>query len=97
MIIPITIPMTVSTSRQVIPMLMSASRQVIPMSLGAAYITVDGEEYAGPYEITPKAWNEQVLQTEGKLMTDDVTVFRVPYYETVNLFDGKTAYIAEEV
>lgn len=55
------------------------------------------ELYGGPYEVTPKAWEEQVLQTEGKLMADDVTVFRVPYYETINLFDGKTAYIAEEV
>ncbi len=53
--------------------------------------------YAGPYEVTPKAWEEQVLETDGLLMTDDVTVFRVPYYETINLFDGKTAYIAEEV
>ena len=58
---------------------------------------VGAEVYIGPYEVTPKAWDEQVLQTDGKMMTDDVTVFRVPYYETVNLFDGKTAYIAEEV
>lgn len=55
------------------------------------------ELYAGPYEVTPKAWEEQILQTDGKLMDGDVTVFRVPYYETINLFDGKTAYIAEEV
>ena len=55
------------------------------------------ELYGGPYEVTPKAWEEQILQTDGKLMTDDVTVFRVPYYETSNLFDGKTAYIAEEI
>ena len=55
------------------------------------------ELYGGPYEVTPKAWEEQVLETEGKLMADDVTVFKVPYYETSNLFDGKTAYIAEEI
>ena len=58
---------------------------------------VGAETYAGPYEITPKAWEEQTLETAHKLMTDDVTVFRVPYYETSNLFDGKTAYIAEEI
>lgn len=86
MITPITIPMTVSTSRQ-----------VIPMSIGAAYMAANVHEYEGPYEITPKAWDNQILETEGLLMTDDVTVFKVPYYETVNLFDGKTAYIAEEV
>ncbi len=58
---------------------------------------VGAETYAGSYEVTPKAWEEQTLETAHKLMTDDVTVFRVPYYETSNLFDGKTAYIAEEI
>lgn len=58
---------------------------------------VGAETYDGSYEVTPKAWEEQTLETAHKLMTDDVTVFRVPYYETSNLFDGKTAYIAEEI
>ena len=53
--------------------------------------------YTGAYEVTPKAYEAQVLPTEGRVMLDDVTVFKVPYYETINLFDGKTAYIAEEV
>lgn len=57
---------------------------------------VGADPYAGPYEVTPKAWLDQVLQTEGKLMTDDVTVFKVPYYETSNVYDGKTVFIAED-
>jgi hypothetical protein len=52
--------------------------------------------YGGPYEVTPKARDAQVLETEGKLMTDDITVFKVPYYETSNLFDGLTVFIAED-
>ena len=52
--------------------------------------------YDGPYEVTPKAWDEQVLETAHKMLTDDVTVFRVPYYEVSNVFDGLTAYIAED-
>ena len=36
---------------------------------------VGAETYDGPYEVTPKAWDEQVLETAHKLMTDDVTVF----------------------
>lgn len=55
------------------------------------------ELYGGPYEVTPKAWEEQVLATEGKLMTDDVTVFKVPYYETSNIHDGLTVFIAEDI
>lgn len=58
---------------------------------------IGAETYPGPYEVTPKAWNEQVLATEGKLMTDDVTVFKVPYYETSNIHDGLTVFIAEDI
>ena len=53
--------------------------------------------YGGPYEVTPKAGEAQVLETEGKLMADDVTVFKVPYYETSNIFDGLTVFIAEDI
>lgn len=53
--------------------------------------------YTGPYEVTPKAHQDQSLATRGLLMLNDVTVFEVPYYETSNLFDGLTAYIASEV
>ena len=52
--------------------------------------------YDGDYLVIPKAYDEQVLETANKLLLEDVTVTKVPYYETSNLFDGKTAYIAED-
>lgn len=55
------------------------------------------DPYTGEYVITPKAWEEQVLETKHKTMLDDVTVLRVPYYETHNTTNGLTAYIASEV
>jgi hypothetical protein len=57
---------------------------------------VGAETYAGPYEVTPKAWEAQTLATKDKLMAEDVTVFKVPYYETSNLYDGLTVFIAED-
>ena len=65
-------------------------------------VTINGstethETYFGPYEVIPLAFTDQILETNNKIMTDDVTVFKVPYHETSNLFDGKTAYIAEVV
>ena len=54
------------------------------------------EIYDGAYLVVPKAHEEQVLETAQKLLLEDVTVTKVPYYETSNLFDGKTAYIAED-
>lgn len=64
---------------------------------GLVQVISGGDVYEGPYEVTPRAYNEVVLDTMNKTMEADVTVHRVPYYETSNLFDGKTAYIAEEI
>lgn len=63
---------------------------------GLVQVISGGDLYEGPYEVTPRAWNEVVLETMGKTMEADVTVQRVPYYETSNMFEGETAYIAEE-
>ena len=52
--------------------------------------------YAGPYTVTPRPFDPVELETRDKLMADNVVVLKVPYYETSNLFDGKTAYIAED-
>lgn len=56
----------------------------------------DTEAYQGPYTVIPQAWDQTVLQTEGLMMTDNVTVTEVPYFETSNQY-GKTVYIADEV
>jgi hypothetical protein len=50
-------------------------------------------EYTGPTTVTPQARSDVVLDTSGKLMTDDVTVFEIPYYETTNPAGGYTAII----
>lgn len=52
--------------------------------------------YEGEYNVIPKAHENVVLETKDKLMDDDVTVLKVPYYETSNL-TGETVYIASEV
>ena len=55
-----------------------------------------GDIYEGPYEVTPMAYNEVILETKEKKMSDNVTVLEIPYWETTNP-DGKTVYIAGEV
>ena len=52
--------------------------------------------YEGPYVVTPLAYNKIILETNDKLMQDDVTVNEVPYFETSNV-SGMTAYIANIV
>lgn len=56
-------------------------------------IHTDYDPYMGPYEVIPKAWEEQILATKDKNMTDNVKVYEVPYDETTNTY-GTTVVIA---
>ena len=60
-------------------------------------ISRDGRlpDYEGTYEVTPRKV-EQVLETKDKSMTDNVTVFAIPYAEVSNLGGGLTATIGLE-
>lgn len=48
--------------------------------------------YEGDYEVTPRLY-EQILETDGKRMTDDVTVKVIPVTYTSNPYNGKTVLI----
>lgn len=54
------------------------------------------EQYTGSYEVTPKAHTSQTLETANKIMTDDVTISEVPFYNVSNSSGGLTSYIAKE-
>lgn len=68
----------------------------IDMDLSTAIQIVNTDVYEGEYVVVPKAHESTILETRDKTMTDDVTVTKVPYYETSNL-TGETVYIAAEV
>lgn len=51
--------------------------------------------YRGAYTVTPKE-DAQTLATKNTIMTDNVTVKAIPYYETSNA-DGETVYIGKEL
>ena len=48
------------------------------------------------YDI-PDVENEQTLETAHKVLTDNIVVAKVPYFETSNDSNGNTAYIGKEV
>jgi hypothetical protein len=50
-------------------------------------------KYEGDYEVTPSLSEEIKLETAKKLMTDDVTVHKVPRYDVTNEAGGTTIYI----
>ena len=57
---------------------------------------VGGDPYEGSYTITPLASQAVILPTTNKILRDDITVTKVPYYETSNL-SGTTVFIASGV
>lgn len=54
--------------------------------------SVDGRPYTGEYTVVPN-FNEQTLDTNGKLMMDDVSVTAIPVEITTNEQGGRTVYI----
>ena len=58
-------------------------------------IYADVDSYNGTYVVTPKPYVNQTLETAGLRMHQDVTVKKIPYYQTSNT-DGYTVYIGGE-
>ena len=89
---PIVVPMTVSESTQQFALGVSEENVQYPLDFGTAVQIIGGAHYEGVYEVTPLADFEVVLPTTGLVMEGDVTVNKIPYYETSNT-SGITVYI----
>lgn len=61
--------------------------------IGIVNIGRSFENYTGEYEIVPSR-KEQTLDTQNKLLKENITVVEIPYSEVSNLGGGKTFYIA---
>lgn len=57
---------------------------------------IGGEEYKGEYIATPMT-KEQLFETKGKVMLDNITVKKIPFFNVSNANGGNTVYIASEV
>lgn len=51
-------------------------------------------KYEGEYEVAPSMKNDITLETAKKVMTDNVTVKKIPRYDVSNEAGGTTIYIA---
>ena len=77
---------------------MKVSQPEIHMKVEPAKVVYSGggAPYDGAYEVTPKADSAVILPTKDRLLSKDVNVKKIPYYETSNQ-TGVTVYIASEV
>ena len=74
---------------------LSGSLTDIPSLSGSLTLptAVEYETYVGPYNIVPKAYQDQLFNTLDKLMTDDLLVQKIPHAEAHNDSVGITMTI----
>jgi hypothetical protein len=65
----------------------------VGISTGVVDVT---EQYEGDYEVVPTV-DGFTLPTRRKLMTQDLTIKEIPYYDVSNTSGGSTVYIGEEI
>jgi len=64
------------------------------LSIAGKPIYTEHEKYSGDYVVKPAPFLEQTLETNNKLMQDNVVVLEIPYYEVSNI-SGKTIIIGD--
>lgn len=62
---------------------------------GIVQMPVGFEKYKGEYVITPKL-DKQIVEAKDKVMSDDITIKSIPYYEVSNTHGGTTFIIGGE-
>ena len=65
---------------------------VLGVSVAESIRGGDYPDYTGAYEVTPTT-AAQTLETQNRVMAENVTVNEIPYYETTNESGGYTVII----
>ena len=76
-----------------VPMNVAADGVTLEMGIEAAFSRIDGQPYEGSYTVTPGR-TEQVLQTNNKVMTGNVTIKPIPQNYGLVTWNGSTLTIS---
>ena len=57
----------------------------------------EADVYEGEYEVTPMIATEQILETAQKMLSQNVTVKKIPIFITMNPQGGETVYIGGDI
>ena len=87
---PLVIPMKVTMTEEAVHL--NVSTDEVTFGMTTETMIGDYERYDGDYVVTPSG-EEQILDTDRKIMRRDVTVEAIPYYETTNESGGYTVII----
>lgn len=73
---------------------LSATSATLHGTLSARSV-IGADIYDGEYTVHSEAHEVQTLPTANKHLIKNITVEKIPYYETSNLSDGITIYIGD--
>ncbi len=76
---------------------LTPAKAVLQGTLSAKWNTGGGTKYTGSYTARSQTDEAYQLPTANRYLTDNITVEKIPYYETSNLADGLTVYIGKEI
>lgn len=74
---------------------LSATSATLHGTLSARSV-IGADIYDGEYTVHSEAHEVQTLPIANKHLIKNITVEKIPYYETSNLSDGITIYIGDE-
>lgn len=89
----ITVPMSVAVSGVEIPVTVGTQDVAVSASIGAAYSVSYDAHYEGAYVFTPSA-ETQVIQTEGLVMEQNVTINPIPSNYGLITYNGSTIRVS---
>ena len=76
---------------------LNPAKATLQGTLSAKRNTGGGTKYTGDYTARSQVDEAYELPTANRYLTDNITVEKIPYYETSNLADGLTVYIGKEI
>lgn len=83
---------TLTPAGAVITATLSPARLVL-----SAVVTIGSKRYVGDYTCCSLVDGDYQLNTANRYLTDNITVEKIPYYESSNLSDGLTVFIGKDV
>lgn len=92
-LIPIVIPMEIAISPVEIPMEVDVTSVEVQMEVALSYQMVPGEFYEGETEVRSLLNDTYYLETQDKIMPENVTVLPIEIVETDNDAGGRTVTI----
>ena len=91
-LIPIVVDIDVEESTQVYALGIESSMVDMSLDIATSIQTSSAPHYTGEYTVTPRLY-EQALDTDGKIMDEDVTVHEIPVTRATNPHGGQTVLI----